>query len=233
MTNLPRNLRALFRILRFFSLVNLCAVPLLFLMEPLLQNSLGLRPFFRNHAGEIAFTLDPHSFVVARGAAEPNFAEVVRLRGTLEIDNEGAAAGTRRWAIANTVIVNAATSLWFFLLFGYLRDLCARFEVGDVFSEDNAITIRRIGLGLVAYGVFCLLLGIGWQIFFRDNLFGHLQVAGDWSRLLSVNLTLSEVSFGEGTDSCFRDLLLGALVLLLAEAFRQGLKLKTENDLTV
>jgi len=122
-----------------------------------------------------------------------------------------------------------------YVLFTSLRNLCANLERGDVFNEENLRLVRRIGGYLIAYS----LIGAGLE------MWGSYILGGYFSQ--HVVLTGLKTSFqfpnGAGALQFFNrsagllttqgGLLVGCLVLVVAEAFRQGLKLKTENDLTV
>ena len=131
-------------------------------------------------------------------------------------------ASAIRWTLLPKMILGLVVS-WFF--FGLLRNVCARVERGEVFSEANLRSIRNLGLMLVGWSLSDSAL----QLWSLHRLGGYLT---DHAITTGINATLV-AEIGPIIKLPYNDLLTGLLVLLLAEAFRQGLALKKENDLTV
>ncbi len=114
---------------------------------------------------------------------------------------------------------------WYLL--GLLRDLCANFASGEVLSENNLKLIRRIGWTFV----IVTFINIATKFWSNWVIGGYLKshvllTSGAGTRPM-------EIALSGGTFSALDDLITGLLVLVLCEAFRQGLALKAENDLTV
>jgi hypothetical protein len=126
-------------------------------------------------------------------------------------------------AIRYTVLPGYVTILvlsW--IMLGQLRDLCARAEKGEIFTERNLNSIRNLGAVLIA-GV---IVECGFSLCAKLYLSQHLPALSMAGSNLQLRLDWSLSSY-------VFDLIPGLLVLLVAEAFRQGLALKKENDLTV
>ncbi len=118
-----------------------------------------------------------------------------------------------------------------YMLLTFLRNLCANIEVGEVFTKDNLRLIRGIGFTLVSYNLANIVIGF-WSSAVMGNYLGENAILKNG---LSFSKTASSVQFDlpQYFISNPGGLLAGCLVLMLTEAFRQGLALKTENDLTV
>lgn len=114
---------------------------------------------------------------------------------------------------------------WFLL--GLLRDLCANFARGEVLSDNNLRLTRRIGWTFVisAFVNIAAKVWANWVI--GGYLKSHVLLAS------AGGARPMEISLSGGTFSLMDDLITGLLILVLSEAFRQGLALKAENDLTV
>jgi len=131
-------------------------------------------------------------------------------------------ANAIRWTLLPQFLLSFVAWL---LTFSLLRTLCVRVESGEVFSEANLRSVRNLGRVLVTWslvdGALCF-----WT---SHHLGGYLARQGT---LTGLNATLLADSPIIGKLPV-NDLVTGLLVLILAEAFRQGLALKKENDLTV
>jgi hypothetical protein len=121
-----------------------------------------------------------------------------------------------------------------YIMFSSLACVCANLERGEVFNEQNLRLVRRIGLYLIGYS----LLGAGleqWASFVLSGYFDqHVALTG-FATSVPFTGRSGALQFGltPGMFTAQGGLLIGLLVLVVAEAFRQGLNLKTENDLTV
>ncbi len=135
--------------------------------------------------------------------------------------NRDLAAAIRWTLLPNTIFIFA----FYWLLFGRLRKLCARAEEGEIFSEANLRSIRNLGLLIVTGSV----IDGGLHLWATHRLGGYLV---EHTTITGINATLTT-----GTMPIlkfpFNDFITGLLIILLAEAFRQGLALKKENDLTI
>ena len=105
-----------------------------------------------------------------------------------------------------------------------LRDLCALFERGEVFTDGTLRLVRNLGLLYVLTGVAEIISNLCFQHF----------LAGYFAR--SATLSGMGASFDASlvdAASLGGNIVNGLLILCLAEAFRQGLALKQEAALTV
>lgn len=233
-TNLPGNLRALFGFLRLATLLLAIFWLLTFTFNTWIQRRFVNQPKLMVTVGEITLPAAPDAVMLASTRAGPGALALGALRGTLHADlcsPDAALASALRWAVGPAMLV-AAGFAW--LVFGALRELCGRIEQGEVFSERNLRLVRRLGLALIVYTF------AGWAAeLWASHLLGayfhqHVVLTGLRTNLpfgrglLSLGLTLPP-GFLAGQGG----LVTGCLVLVVSEAFRQGLGLKTENDLTV
>lgn len=131
-------------------------------------------------------------------------------------------ANAIRWTLLPQFLLSFVAWL---LIFGLLRTLCVRVEAGEVFSEANLRSVRNLGRVLVSWSI------IDGALYFwtAHHLGGYISRQGTLTGLNATIIADSPIigKFPVG------DLITGLLVLLLAEAFRQGLALQKENDLTV
>ena len=233
-TNLPGNLRALFGFLRIATVIMAVFWLLTLAYNTWIQQRFGHDARLIATVGEISLPAAPGLFGLSSDTATPGSLALHSLRGTLGVDlcsQDVALVSALRQAIIPSM---AVLIIFSYVLFTALRNMCANLERGAVFNEDNLRLARRIGMNLIAYS----LIGAGLEIWASHVLGGyfsqHVVLTGLKTSLPfapgtgSLRFTLSP-----GLFTAQGGLLLGCLVLVVAEAFRQGLKLKTENDLTV
>jgi hypothetical protein len=233
MSNLPRNLRVLFGFLRIVLLINLCTTPVLFLGSSLLVKWAGTEPYYQLTIGEVALRPTAGPLEAHRVAESAPFLDLSEIRAVAKMSYSKAHSAAWNQVTIYTILVRLIASGWYYLLFTLLHRLCKRLEVGEVFADENIRTIRQIGWGLVGYGTLSPLIDGIWQWFVRDDLIGSLQISGQWATMLRIDLFHSVLNFAHRLDGSPYEIILGCLVLLLTQAFRQGLSLKAENDLTV
>jgi hypothetical protein len=122
---------------------------------------------------------------------------------------------------------------FFGLLFDLMRRLFRNVLRNESFTRQNVRLVQAIGLSLVAYSILSA-AAEGWFYF---ALYGYLaQHATIWVSDTLIRLPHpGNFSFGDDIGSPFGSsyFFFGLLVLALSEVFRQGLVLKSENDLTV
>lgn len=117
-----------------------------------------------------------------------------------------------------------------FLTCHWLWQLCRNVERGDIFSTTNLKLVRRLGGLLIVETIVDQTLG-SWKVgavaaFVRDRVsFTGLEVVAPTSGLFLFQPDSTELNINQ--------IIIGVLVLCLAEVFRQGLKLKQESELTV
>lgn len=104
-----------------------------------------------------------------------------------------------------------------------LRRLCRNVERGEVFCAANLKLMRTLGAVMMASSIL-FTISVGW----RDY-----QVATYVSRHTNLQPQSPFAPHALLTHLDFGSLLIGLVVLVLTEVFRQGLALKRESDLTV
>jgi Protein of unknown function (DUF2975) len=227
-SNLPGNLRALFTFLRISTLVIATFWLLNFTFNVWIQKRYVDDPKVIITWGEGWLQTAPHAVGLKSEGSTAESLGLINLRGSLQENlcgKDAALVSAVRWSAIPALVV-ATGFLW--SLFGSLRGLCANVERGEVFSEGNLFLIRRIGWIFVANS----LVGFAASYWAGHVMGGYLRqhVALTGIKTDPVYFTLPSGTLPyAGLDG----LLIGCLVLMLSEAFRQGLALKSENDLTV
>jgi len=156
------------------------------------------------------------------------------LRGTLQVDlasNDAALASAFRQAIFPSMAV-----LIFFCLCALHRPArrVRQPRRGEVFNEANLRLVRRIGVSLIAYAVISAGLEIWASHVLGDYFHRHVVLTGLQASLpFAGGAQTLQYHLSPGLITAEGGVLIGLLVLVVAEAFRQGLNLKAENDLTV
>ena len=160
--------------------------------------------------------------------AEPGSIEMAGLRGSLHL-NLLSEDSELLWALHWNVFPVLLSIGFAYFLFGKLRAICLNLERGEVFIDAN----------------FRLIRGIGWLLVWLNLAFLPAAIWADWTMTdyLATHVSLPAGFLPDGTGSLafetagefpnLASLVTGLVVLMLSEAFRQGLALKAENDLTV
>jgi hypothetical protein len=235
LTKLPGMLRALFSFLRIMTLIMAVFWLLTLTYNTWIQRRLGHDAELMVSVGEISLPAGPESVGLSSDRASPASLQLHAMRGTLLVDlcsNDDALVSALRWSIIPAVVALIGFA---YVLFTALRNVCANLARGDVFNDENLRLVRRIGAVLIVYSV----VGAGLDIWASHVLGGyfsqHVVLTG-----LKANLPFAggsaasnSFTFPAGLFTAPGGVLIGCLVLVVAEAFRQGLQLKTENDLTV
>ena len=230
--NLAGSLRFYFGLARALCMVLAAFWLLILALTPWIQKLFVDEPKLMVTVGEVLLRSDPAAVDLNSASAKPGSLALSSLRGTLQMDLISKDAGlvsTLRWTIFPSIGVFIAFA-WVF--FGSLRNICAHLEKGDVFTDDNFQLMRRIGFALLAYGGASLVVG-WWATHVMNEYLSHVAVAGLPVDPRFATQAMLRFLMPQGLVSVEASVVLGALVLLLSRAFRQGLNLKTENDLTV
>ena len=232
--NLPGSLRFYFGLAR-----NLCVLLAAFWLlvltfAPWIQRQFVDEPKLMVTVGEVMLRGAPDTIAVDSNSAPSGSLALSTTRGTLQVDlisNDADLVSTLRWTVFPSVAVFIAFA-W--VVFGSLRNVCANIEKGELFSDTNLSLVRRIGLALIVYGVASILVGLWAAHVMNGYLDAHVSLSGFPSTINSPQgpgaLRFLMPSGLMSTESSF---VVGLLVLVVSEAFRRGLALKTENDLTV
>ena len=170
-------------------------------------------------AGNMSVT---HAVQVAPPALEsigPN-ATLAFDRGTLSIEGNGV---LRAAAIA-TALAGVALALLALLA---LRRLLGRFAEGEALSEGAVADLRRIGFLLIGLAVFSVAAELAMQPLLLDTLAPPagtiVHPSLSWSKEGMRNIWLD-------TDVPVGTAVLGALALLVAQAFRAGLDYRRDSE---
>ena len=233
-TNLPGTLRAIFGFLRVMAVIMAVFWFLTLTFNPWIQARVGHNAGLMATVGEIALPAEPKSVGLSSDRAAPGALVLQSMRGTLQADlcsSDTELVAALRWSIIPSM---AVLIIFAFVVFSALRNLCANLERGEAFNEENLRLVRRIGAVLIAYSLIGAALEF-WASHILGGYFNqHVVLTGLKASLPFPGGPAAQFfRFPVGLFSSWGGLLAGSLVLVVAEAFRQGLNLKTENDLTV
>ena len=224
-TNLPGNLRAFFGILRFLSILGSAVWLLPLTFNSWIQNRFIDEPKLIITVGEVSLPGGPKAFGLSADTKAPGSLVIHELRGSLQMNlcsKDAALVSALRWTVIPEIVVGLAFA-W--VIFGSLRNLCANFERGEVLSEKNLRLVRGVGVALLVLSLISFGIGV-WATHVMDGyLRDHVTLTG-MTGALHFNMP-------PGSLSPTAALVTGCLVLVLSEAFRQGLSLKAESDLIV
>lgn len=232
MLNLPRNLRALFGFLRALSLLWLVAFPLITVLNPWIQAQFSANPVHTVGIGDLQFTTKDAPLLVSAEDGQPRL-EVRFLHASGTLNLATLSSPQRWWVTASLLLAHGLGAGWYAWLFGRLRNMCQNLERGLVFAPENTKSLAQIGWGLIVYTCAGVLLGVVMRDTILDPLYAGATIQSGFGELLALDPHGMRLNIGLPADGPAGNLVLGCLVLLLARAFDQGLKLKTENDLTV
>ena len=231
-TNLPGILRAFFNVLRLLTVVAAVLIVVITAFVLWAKSNAG-DAIFPLLVGEVRLGIDAKTLGLGLHAAGASPRDLIleNLRGDLlvnVISREPAMVSAYLQAFLPLVMFGL-TFAWFG--FGYLRDLCANVERGEVFSEKNVRLVRSLGFNLTVYSLVEVAAQIWSRLVMGAYINKHVVLTG----LEGVPRTekLTYIWPPDAQASFVGYLFTGLLVLVLCEAFRQGLSLKAENDLTV
>ena len=233
--NLAGGLRFYFGVARILAVVFAAFWILILTLGPSLQKLLFVdEPKLMVSVGDASLKTEPNAVGLKSDTARPGSLAVVNLRGAFQADllsNDPALASALRWTVFPSIAVFTALC-W--LLFSSLRGVCANIERGEVFTESNLRLVRSTGLMLIAYSVIAFATQLWASHVMSGYLTQHVSLTGiTTGSQFPGGLGAVRLSFSTGAISVEASLVAGCLVLMMCEAFRQGLALKSENDLTV
>lgn len=226
-TNLPGNLRALFGALRLLVVVFAAFWFLTLTFNAWIQKRFVDDPKLIVTVGEVTATRAAHPPTLVSASAQPGSLILGDLHGPLQADllsSDTALVSAVRWTVLPAMVVFVVFSWW---LFGSLRAVCANIEHGEVFTETNLRLVRGIGGLLIAYSLVSLVVGFWGAHVMNGYLAQHVTATGFASSPGALRFSLG------GQFPQWGGFVTGLVVLVVSEAFRQGLTLKIENDLTV
>jgi hypothetical protein len=230
--NLAGSLRFYFGLARALCSVFAAFWLLTLILTPWIQKLFVDDPKLMVTVGEVMLRAQPSAVTLSAASVPAGSLGLGTLKGTLQMDlisKDPNLVSTLRWTIFPSTAVFIAFA-WAF--FGSLRSICANLEKGQIFSDENLQLIRRIGITLLAYAGASLVVKL-WATYLMNGYLSHVAVTG-----LAVAPHLASEGGLRfllpagflGIEPC---VVAGGFVLLLGRAFRQGLDLKIENDLTV
>ena len=231
--NLAASLRFYFGVARALTLFMGAVWFLVLVCAPLIRRNVDDAKLMVS-VGDISFETPPGSVKLTSSTAKPDSLKVARLRGALDADlisKDSALSSALRWTMFPTIVL-FVTLTW--LLMTALRAICANIECGEVFTETNVRLVRNAGVILIVYSIAGFAVNLWSAHSMNSYLVQHVSLIGLGAdpqlagALGKVHFTPASSMFpGES------GFVIGLVILLLAQAFRQGLNLKTENDLTV
>jgi hypothetical protein len=233
-TILPRTLHSLFTLLRY--LVLLLAVFWFFNLtfNTWIQKRFTDNPKLIVTVGDVSLKNSSDTVRLNSDTAGPGALAMTGLRGTLQTDllsKDPALVSALRWTMLPSMAVYVSFA-W--LLFGSLRTVCGNIERGEVFTGNNFRLVRRVGLILIAYTLVGFAVQF-WGAHVMGSYFSQHVTATLNSSSLQIPTALGALKFSTSAGNFpeIGGLVTGLMVLLISEAFRQGMTLKAENDLTV
>jgi len=229
--NLTSNLRALFGFLRILTIAAGCMAILALIFDFTILPRFGADSSVGMTMGEVGLRADPAAIALSTPGAKPGALVLKSVRATLEAKPGSKDAALRSTLLQCTMPSLLVTIVTSYMLFTALRRLCGNWEVGDMFNEENFGLVRRIGRILVISSLLNAALALWSSAMVGAFLRSHVSIGGGLKLLEFSGRTPFQPPVG--ILSIPHGLVIGCLVLMLAAAFRQGLKLKAENDLTV
>lgn len=224
-TNLSGMLRLLFGTLRILTVVLAAFWLLTLTLNSWIQRQFTDEPKLMVSMGQVLLQVDPDAMRLESDSAKSGSLQFGSLRGNLLVDlssKDPELVSALRWTVLPAL---AVFIVFAWVLFSSLRQVCANIEKGEIFSERNLRLVRGIGMALIAYSLAGGAVRL-WGAHVMGDYFGqHVMLVG----------IAGTAHFGISPElfSAPGGLVTGLLVLVVSEAFRQGLALKTENELTV
>ena len=233
-STLPGYLRVFFGFMRGLTVVFAVFWLLLLTLGTWLETRFASKPNLSVTLGEVSLQTTPGALALTSHTAKPDSLVLHGLRGQLNLDvlnGDAELISAARWTILPAMAAGLAYS-W--MLFGALRHVCANIERGEVFSEKNLRLVRSIGVILIAYSFVHGAIALWGSHVMGGYLSAHVALTG-LGEAIRFPATAGALQFTLSGDlfPSLGGLITGCLVLVVSEAFRQGLALKTESDLTV
>ena len=221
---LPKLFRWVFAVLAVFAVLGEALICLAILINPRLPAGAHFGPVTIDLLGE------PGTAVLSPAGGDSNFT-VTALRGNLILSAEkagGLVEVLKHWGLP-MVLMNM---IFFAVLFDLLRRLFRNVGRGDSFTLQSVRLVQILGGALILFSLASAFAEHWFSEAAFDYLAQHTMVTISGTALhlpAPHDHILPHVGFPFGSPIFFS----GLLVLALSEVFRQGLALKSENDLTV
>ncbi|MEO7599561.1 MAG: DUF2975 domain-containing protein [Opitutus sp.] len=227
--NLAGSLRFYFGVGRFFTLLFGGLWLLLLFLAPVISRSVAEDSKLMIALGDVVLDTPAQSVMLNATTAKPNALELDTLRASLRAD----------WLSKDPALISALRTTVLPLIFVFvgftwalltsLRAICTNIERREIFTEDNLRLVRKSGFILICFS----LAGFAVHLWTAYSMNGYLTQHVSLSGLVTSGTGAVRYSPPSYLFPGESGLVLGFLILMLAQAFRQGLQLKTENDLTV
>jgi hypothetical protein len=214
----------LFGILRVLTVLFAALWLVTLVFGPLIREWFPDEPKLMVTVGDVLVARDSETLALGIDGASDGSLGLSSLRGTLQMDllsKNPALASAVRWTVLPAMLIFVVAA-WVTLT--SLQCVCAGIGRGEVFSERNLRKVRTVGLTLIAYSLAQMLAGLWSASVMHGFLTEHVTLAGFHAAPGIVGMLM---------PSGFGALVTGCLVLVVSEAFRQGLALKTDNELTI
>lgn len=230
---LPKVLRWMFAILSAFSALGAIALIALLIVDPNIPAGAHFGPAdvrIENYPGVAWLKGSIFTLTTLRGAV------------VLTVDDARGLLDVLKHHGLPVFILNAA---FYTVLFDLLRRLFRNVSRGQSFTQPNLRLVQGIGVSLLVFSIVAAVA----ESWFHHALFSYLSQHA-WLTVSGTTIHLppqpdftvgghahftakAEFSSGGGFPFGTPIFFTGLLVLALSEVFRQGLALKSENDLTV
>lgn len=230
--NLPENLRILFDVMRGITILSGIYLVAASTFNPWIQRNFVIAPQAPVEVGVVGlkFAQGP----IELSTTDGNKGDLVlrNLRGPLVVNyasKDRALINRIRWVAIPTQILACALS---YLLFTTLGQVCANIETREIFSDKNFLLLRRTGFLLLGMGVLKIISYSAGASVIGFFLSQHVSVSG-LSPGLGATVDWPDMGASMLGERLLAYFATGGCVLLIAEAFRHGIALKVESELTV
>jgi len=160
-----------------------------------------------NHNIPINIPPNDFDFSITPNKPEYRFIAIASIKGELIFN-----AQLTPLLIAFALVIVSATFFLILAIVYNLRKIFRSLRAGEPFAYENFARLRKIGVFVLLFAV----LGLGKSLFNRYLLSQHFWYHGKtYSGRLSLGIDV---------------ILIGLVILVFAEIFRHGYKLKTENE---
>lgn len=160
-----------------------------------------------NHNIPINIPSNDFEFSITPNKPEYRWVAMTRIKAQLIINTDNNAM----WFAVAFVLVTGTFFLILAIIYN-LRKIFRSLRAGEPFAYENFARLRKIGLFVLCFAV----LDFGRSLFNRYLLSQHFSNYGkDYKAKLDLGIDI---------------ILIGLVILVFAEIFRHGYKLKTENE---
>lgn len=233
-TNLPRTLKTVFDFLRYFTVIPVILTIFNLAFAPWLKAHLFMGDRLMIPIGQMALPAGESELKHKADLSKPAPLEIDAVRGIMKMDFLNLDTSGRVALWKTLLPAKLLLGLFGWTLFGLLSGICANISSGNVFSLRNVSLVKWLGFTLIAYSLIGSVIERWASYVMSGYLNAHFAlVTENATEMLTGSLYAFQLTRGSNLLSGSSELVVGCLVLVMAEVFRQGLALKTENELTV